>query len=249
MDDRRSKRRPRSATGSRCRSTWRPRRRARDGADRRALVRRREGRARALRRGRSRRRSPPSVTSASRVLRPEAARHPDHGRRGRAALARLGVRFMNFHAAGGIDMLRAFVDGAREGESGAGLAPPLTLAVTVLTSDADASPFDARLRCAGSGLRRCGVQRDGAGPCARRPGSAHGPGRAPGRRGDRRSGARRPARDAIARGADWIVVGRPVSAPTIPPRLRPRSPQRSAPRWADRNGPDARSGLRPARNS
>jgi orotidine-5'-phosphate decarboxylase len=69
---------------------------------------------------------------------------------GRAArvLGRLGVSYLNFHAAGGVDMLRAGVEGVRDGAREAGLDVPIPLAVTVLTSDADASAFDARLACA-----------------------------------------------------------------------------------------------------
>jgi orotidine-5'-phosphate decarboxylase len=50
----------------------------------------------------------------------------------------IGATYLNFHAAGGVAMLRAGVEGLREGAAGAGLPPPLALAVTVLTSDADA---------------------------------------------------------------------------------------------------------------
>jgi orotidine-5'-phosphate decarboxylase len=69
---------------------------------------------------------------------------------GRAArvLGRLGVHYLNFHAAGGVEMLRAGVDGVRQGAGEAGHATPVPLAVTVLTSDADASAFDARLAAA-----------------------------------------------------------------------------------------------------
>jgi orotidine-5'-phosphate decarboxylase len=66
---------------------------------------------------------------------------------GRAArvLGRQGASYVNFHAAGGVDMMRAAVDGLREGAAETGNAPPHPIAVTVLTSDPDASPFDARL--------------------------------------------------------------------------------------------------------
>src|SRR5690242_21174728 len=55
---------------------------------------------------------------------------------GRAArvLGRLGVRYCNFHAAGGEAMLRAAVEGLAAGARDASLAPPVALAVTVLTS-------------------------------------------------------------------------------------------------------------------
>lgn len=75
----------------------------------------------------------------------------------RAAMAagRLGVQYLNAHAAGGRQMLEGFASGLREGAAEAGHPGPLPLAVTVLTSDVDASVFDDRLetaveaRCAG----------------------------------------------------------------------------------------------------
>jgi len=42
------------------------------------------------------------------------------------------------HAHGGADMLKAGVEGLREGSSRAGLEEPWSLAITVLTSDSDA---------------------------------------------------------------------------------------------------------------
>jgi orotidine-5'-phosphate decarboxylase len=63
--------------------------------------------------------------------------------RASAAAGRLGVRYLNAHAAGGEAMLRAGVEGLRD------TAPDATLlGVTVLTSDADAGAFDARLAAA-----------------------------------------------------------------------------------------------------
>ena len=58
---------------------------------------------------------------------------------------RKGVSYLNFHAAGGVEMLRAGVEGLREGAAEAGIPPPVPIAVTVLTSDPDASAFDVRL--------------------------------------------------------------------------------------------------------
>jgi orotidine-5'-phosphate decarboxylase len=59
---------------------------------------------------------------------------------GRAArvVGSLGARYLNFHASGGVTMLRAGVEGFRTGAAEAGLDDPVPLAVTVLTSDADA---------------------------------------------------------------------------------------------------------------
>ncbi len=59
-------------------------------------------------------------------------------------------------------MLRAGVEGLREGASRAGLPEPYPLAVTVLTSDADAPPhilparvaLAAETECAGHRVRR-----------------------------------------------------------------------------------------------
>lgn len=61
---------------------------------------------------------------------------------GRAArvLGSLGARYLNFHAQGGVPMLRAGVEGFLAGASDAGVAEPVPLAVTVLTSDGDAPP-------------------------------------------------------------------------------------------------------------
>jgi orotidine-5'-phosphate decarboxylase len=56
---------------------------------------------------------------------------------GRAArvVGALGASYLNMHAAGGVDMLRAGVDGLAEGAEAAGMAAPIALAVTILTSD------------------------------------------------------------------------------------------------------------------
>src|SRR6476646_4036954 len=66
---------------------------------------------------------------------------------GRAArvIGRQGVRYLNFHAAGGVEMLRAGVEGLAEGARDAGHSPAKPIAVTVLTSDPDTSAFDERL--------------------------------------------------------------------------------------------------------
>ncbi|HZP27713.1 MAG TPA: orotidine-5'-phosphate decarboxylase [Acidimicrobiia bacterium] len=138
---------------------------------------------------------------------------------GRAArvLGRHGVDFLNFHAAGGETMLRAGVEGLREGAIDAGHAAPIALGVTVLTSDADASAFDARLAVA----RKAG--------CEGVVCSGHEIARAraaelrtmvPGVRfagGDTQDQARVVTPGAaIAAGADWIVVGRAVTAAADP---------------------------------
>ncbi len=137
--------------------------------------------------------------------------------RGAAALARHGVEYLNAHAAGGTDMLRAFVHGAQAGAAAAGLAPPVTLAVTVLTSDPDASAFPARLALAAE--TGC----DGVVCSGREVEAVAAAGLASMVPGIRPAGANRDDQarvvtpgDAIARGADWLVIGRPVTAAPDP---------------------------------
>lgn len=57
----------------------------------------------------------------------------------------LGARYLTLHAAGGEAMVRAGAEAMREGALAAGYCAPVPLAVTVLTSDPDATAFDARL--------------------------------------------------------------------------------------------------------
>ncbi|MEP6625726.1 MAG: orotidine-5'-phosphate decarboxylase [Acidimicrobiia bacterium] len=142
---------------------------------------------------------------------------PNTVERGAAALAAHGVRFLNAHASGGTEMLEAFVAGAHAGARRAGLPDPVTLAVTVLTSDADTDAFAERLEharvaaCTGvvcSGLELDQVRATGLAsmvPGIRPQGVAIGdqvrvttPG------------------EAIARGASWLVIGRPVTAASDP---------------------------------
>jgi orotidine-5'-phosphate decarboxylase len=58
--------------------------------------------------------------------------------RAATVLGALGVRYTTLHAHGGPVMLRAGVEGLKHGAAAAGLPAPTALAVTVLTSDADA---------------------------------------------------------------------------------------------------------------
>jgi len=65
---------------------------------------------------------------------------PTTVRRSATVLGALGASYLTLHAFAGRAMLRAGVDGLAEGADRAGLEPPCALAVTVLTSDADAPP-------------------------------------------------------------------------------------------------------------
>jgi orotidine-5'-phosphate decarboxylase len=138
---------------------------------------------------------------------------------GRASrvLGRAGVDIANFHAAGGIDMMATAVDNLRSGAAEAGHAAPVALAVTVLTSDADAGAFPGRLAAAvtaGCDGVVCSahevVAARAAGMDALVPGI-----RPAGVPTDDQARVATPA-DAIARGATWLVVGRAVTAAPDP---------------------------------
>ena len=60
---------------------------------------------------------------------------------GRAArvFGALGARYLTLHTSGGAPMLRAGVEGLREGAAGADLPEPVAMGVTVLTSEPEAS--------------------------------------------------------------------------------------------------------------
>jgi orotidine-5'-phosphate decarboxylase len=145
---------------------------------------------------------------------------------GRAArvLGRLGIGYLNLHAAGGRAMLEAGVQGMAAGAAEAGVEPPLPIAVTVLTSDPEASAFEARLQVAvASGCRGvvCSVE-ELARVRQLRAGVA-GPGfvaivpgvRLDGSGVDDQARVGRPGEVAAA-GADLIVVGRTVTAAARP---------------------------------
>jgi orotidine-5'-phosphate decarboxylase len=136
-------------------------------------------------------------------------------------LGRLGAGYVNFHAAGGVDMMRGAVRGLADGARDAGRPAPVALAVTVLTSDDDASAFDTRLRavidagCGGvvcSRLEVAKVKRADARLVAVVPGV-----RLPG--DDRNDQRRLGTPDEVARaGADVLVLGRAVTAAPDPVR-------------------------------
>jgi orotidine-5'-phosphate decarboxylase len=130
-------------------------------------------------------------------------------------LGRRGVEFLNFPAAGGAAMLEAGVRGLADGARAGGHRPPVALAVTVLTSETDVSSVDARLEAAA----RTGC--DGV-VCsaheittvkARAPHLATMvPGiRLPGEPAHDQARVATPA-EAIGLGADWLVIGRAVTA-------------------------------------
>jgi orotidine-5'-phosphate decarboxylase len=149
-----------------------------------------------------------------------------------AAATRLGVWMMNVHAAGGSAMLRGARDAVSATAAETGIARPLLIAVTVLTSlDAaslretgvDAEPGEQALRLAAL-AQACGL--DGVVCSARESAAMRArfgldfalvtPGiRPPGSPGDDQARVVTPAQ-AIANGADYLVIGRPITAAPDP---------------------------------
>jgi orotidine-5'-phosphate decarboxylase len=131
--------------------------------------------------------------------------------------ARNGVDLINFPAVGGVAMLRAAVAGAAEGARDANRPTPVTLAVTVLTSEANTDAFTERLGFA----RDAGV--DGVVCAAAEARRARASGLlpfVPGVRlaGDDANDQSRVATPeaALAAGAEWLVIGRTVTASADP---------------------------------
>jgi orotidine-5'-phosphate decarboxylase len=137
---------------------------------------------------------------------------PNTVERGARNLARLGVSFVNFHAAGGVDMLRAGVQGLHDGAADAGSDVPISLAVTVLTSEANTDALAQRMQlardaqcdgvvCASSdvSLARASGLRTMVPGIRLAGGDAHDQTRV-----DTPGGA-------ITNGADWLVIGRAVT--------------------------------------
>ena len=139
---------------------------------------------------------------------------------GKAArqVGRLGVGYVTLHTAGGADMLRAGVEGLEAGAAESGCDRPVALGVTVLTSDPDASAFPARLGAAVAGgcggvvcsVRELPTVKDRSALLAVVPGI-----RLPGGATHDQARVGTPA-EAIAAGADVLVIGRAVTAASDP---------------------------------
>ncbi|MGH9225341.1 MAG: orotidine-5'-phosphate decarboxylase [Acidimicrobiales bacterium] len=81
---------------------------------------------------------------------------PTTVRRAARVIGALGATYLTLHASGGPVMLRHGVDGLRDGAEAAGLPPPVALAVTILTSDADAPAHILGRRVAAAVEGGCG---------------------------------------------------------------------------------------------
>lgn len=137
--------------------------------------------------------------------------------RAAANVARLGVRMLNVHALGGEAMMRAAADGARRGADEAGVDRPLVVAVTVLSSLAGeelASPASLAFESKAAGLDGVVVSGEdvedvratcGEDFCLVVPGI-----RPAGSNGHDQVRVLTPV-EAVERGADYLVIGRPLT--------------------------------------
>lgn len=132
-----------------------------------------------------------------------------------------GVSYLTLHATGGRTMLRAGVDGLAEGAANAGMEPPTALAVTVLTSDGGAPPhiLPKRVRSA----LEAGCRGLVCGAADVREARQLAPRLTIVVPGTRPAGASRHDQavtatpgDALAAGADLLVIGRAVTASADP---------------------------------
>jgi orotidine-5'-phosphate decarboxylase len=143
---------------------------------------------------------------------------PNTVERASANIARLGVAMLNVHALGGTAMMRAALEGARRGADATGVAMPLVLGVTVLSSLSGedlASPASLAWEAKEAGLDGVVVSGEDVRDVREACGDAFClvvPGIRPsGSNGDDQVRVLTPAR-AIERGADYLIVGRPVTA-------------------------------------
>ncbi|MET0729451.1 MAG: orotidine-5'-phosphate decarboxylase [Acidimicrobiales bacterium] len=128
----------------------------------------------------------------------------------------IGVRYLTLHAAGGVPMLAAGVEGLLDGAERAGLPEPTALAVTILTSESDAPGDLLRQRVDAALAAGCGgivcAASDVA--TAKRLGPhliAVVPGIRPAGGPTHDQGRPATPSEAVAAGADLLVIGRAVT--------------------------------------
>jgi orotidine-5'-phosphate decarboxylase len=149
-----------------------------------------------------------------------------------AAAARLGVRLLTVHALGGSEMIRRALESSDDAASAAGRRRPIVLAVTILTShsaedlvrlgiDGPAPEAVRRLadlaRDAGAKGAVCSAHEVARVRASFPVGTLVVPGIRPGGAvpGEDQARVATPAR-AVELGADYLVVGRPITAASDP---------------------------------
>jgi orotidine-5'-phosphate decarboxylase len=129
----------------------------------------------------------------------------------------LGASYLTLHAFGGVTMLHAGVEGLAEGAARAGLPTPTALAVTILTSDADAPPHILGKRVQAAVEGGCGGLVCAAGDVKEAKQLAPRlvavvPGIRPAGAATHDQARAATPQSALAAGADLLVVGRAVTA-------------------------------------
>jgi orotidine-5'-phosphate decarboxylase len=142
---------------------------------------------------------------------------PTTVRRAARVLGALGVSYLTLHAFAGPAVLRAGVEGLTEGAERAGLPVPKALAVTVLTSDADAPPHILAKRVTAAVEARCAGVVCAAADVAEAKEIAPRllmvvPGLRPAGTPTHDQARSATPADALAAGADLLVIGRAVTA-------------------------------------
>jgi orotidine-5'-phosphate decarboxylase len=148
-----------------------------------------------------------------------------------ASATRLGVWMMTVHASGGSEMLRAARRAAAETASSLNTRPPLIIAVTALTSLSDAAllesgvtrPMERHVEELAALAEKAGLDGVVASPLELKVLRQRFPGltivtpgiRAASAAADDQSRTLS-ARDALAAGADYVVIGRPIVAAADP---------------------------------
>jgi len=142
--------------------------------------------------------------------------------RAAAAAGRLGTTMLTVHALGGPEMVRAAVEGAAEGAAEKGVEPPAVIGVTVLSSLAEAagaSPASLAFEALEAGARGAVCSGDhvkeirealGPDPVLVVPGIR------PSGTGANDHARVLSPREALEKGADHIVVGRPIAMAADP---------------------------------
>ncbi len=134
----------------------------------------------------------------------------------------LGASYLTLHAFGGVEMLQAGVEGLRTGAHNAGLPEPISLAVTILTSDDTAPPHILPKRVATAVKAGCGGIVCAAADVAEARQYAPRlrmvvPGIRPAGAPIHDQARAATPREALDAGADLLVIGRAVTAADDPP--------------------------------
>jgi orotidine-5'-phosphate decarboxylase len=142
---------------------------------------------------------------------------PNTVRKAARVLGALGVSYLTLHAFAGPAVLRAGVEGLTEGAERAGLPVPAALAVTVLTSDADAPPHILSKRVTAAAEAHCSGVVCAASDVAEAKQIAPRlltvvPGLRPAGTPTHDQARSATPAEALAAGADLLVIGRAVTA-------------------------------------